>query len=111
MKAPPSAAPLTPCVHCRGFVPAAEEVCPHCDRPGPHGARPPLSRARLLGLLAACGGGALAVTLMACYGLPPCDSGDPGCSPPDFATVQDAADGGPSDGGCGDAPCGDGGKG
>lgn len=103
--------PLIPCAHCRGFVTAADERCPHCERSLAE--RPTGSRARLLGLLAACGGGALAVTLMACYGIGPCYDGS--CDPPDFATPTDAADGGSDggqrDGGCGDGPCGDGGKG
>jgi len=58
---------LVSCDSCHGFVPATADRCPCCDAP----ASPP-ARWRRLGraLLAAAGGGVMAMTLMACYGAP-----------------------------------------
>ncbi len=54
------------CNHCQGFCPATASKCPHC------GANPTRSRLRRLVRAGAhvATGGALAVTLMACYGAP-----------------------------------------
>ncbi len=72
---------LVSCRACGGFVPAPRHACPHCDAPVEHA---PARFARLARVLAlAAGGGALMLTLMACYGLPPCDKdedGDRACS-------------------------------
>ena len=57
-------AALLVCDHCEGLVPQARAACPHCDRPIGRGAR--LLRRLALG----AGGGALLMTLMACYGMP-----------------------------------------
>jgi hypothetical protein len=57
---------LDVCSACGGFVPARALVCPHCSI-SRHGR----SLARAIG--GAIGGGAIAFTLMACYGVPPCD--------------------------------------
>ena len=78
-------AALVACSSCGGFMRPTDAACPHCERPAA-----PVRKA-LLGLVALCGGGAFAVTLMACYGLPPCD-GKPGCYPPDLSNTP--ADGG-----------------
>src|SRR5437867_1648748 len=55
---------LDVCDGCGGFVPVAAAACPHCARTVRRGL------ARRLGG-GALGGGALAMTLMACYGAPP----------------------------------------
>ncbi len=62
---------LEPCSHCRGFLPRGAETCPHCAR------RSPVKKVCALG--AAIGGGAIAFTLMACYGMPPCKDGTRNC--------------------------------
>lgn len=72
---------LSSCPDCSGFVPGHLQACPHCA-PTPVASRvlPRLAR-RVLGLGT---GGLLAMTLMACYGLPPCDpddTEDPYCAP------------------------------
>ena len=72
---------LTLCSSCSGFLPHRATSCPHCDAPvaqrseGTGGA----SRARKLGRAIArvATGGAVAATLMACYGGPPSDYPDP----------------------------------
>jgi hypothetical protein len=94
---------LVNCSHCNGFLRATDTSCPHCERatgvaettarPGP---------GWLLGGLIALCGGAFAVTLMACYGLPPCDPREPYCAPPDLTPPADML--GCSDGGA-DAGC------
>jgi len=61
---------LRTCGACDGLVPAARATCPHCDRPVGRIAR--VARR----LATAAGGGALLMTLMACYGGPPkCEPG------------------------------------
>ncbi len=89
-------AQLSTCSKCSGFFSRKSARCPHCD--APKAASLPLGL-RALGLLGAVGGGAFAVTLMACYGCP-----DPYCgSPPtdDLGCKSDGgADGGTADGGC-----------
>ena len=99
------------CTRCEGFIPAALTACPNCTRFVPRG------RAAS-GFLAVIGAGAAAITLMACYGMPPCDrhvgdggTGATGCAviPEDDGGVPDDAgvktdagscDGGGADGGC-----------
>lgn len=56
-------ATLQTCPRCEGFLPSTG-VCPNC------GARP--ARA-FSGVLAVAGAAVSALTLMACYGAPPCD--------------------------------------
>jgi hypothetical protein len=65
---------LKTCVSCEGFVPGSAGSCPHC------GAAAPVSAPSALAgfgksVTALATGGAMAITLMACYGLPPCESG------------------------------------
>ena len=56
------------CSQCSGFVPPLVSICPNCSaRVGTIGGT--LGRAAL----AVVGGGAMSMTLMACYGLPPCE--------------------------------------
>ncbi len=63
------------CRRCQGFVPANLSACPNCATSG----RPGRAKAAWLMIL---GAGATAVTLAACYGLPPCDGADD-CYPKD----------------------------
>jgi hypothetical protein len=85
-------AKLGTCSGCGGFVAEKSASCPHCGK-----------RVRaLLGLAGGVlGGGALAFTLMACYGMAPCPDGQRDCHgmPPSPTT---------GDGGA--APAGDAGK-
>ncbi|MDI3283469.1 putative metal-binding motif-containing protein [Polyangium sp. 15x6] len=65
---------LKTCVSCEGFVPGSASSCPHC---GAAAEKVPSALAGFGKSLAALAtGGAMAVTLMACYGLPPCDPAD-----------------------------------
>lgn len=56
---------LTSCDDCGGFVPRLASACPNC------GCQTDRSRNALRVLLNVAGGGAVAMTLMACYGPPP----------------------------------------
>jgi hypothetical protein len=82
---------LSMCNACGGFVPAHQGRCPNCRSSRDRRAR---SIATRLGMLAGpIGGGAIAMTLMACYGMPPCADGSLGCyGGPDAA--HDEQDGG-----------------
>lgn len=67
---------LIACPSCEGFLPPAAAACPHCDTPSAARSSAPASPflARLgRGLLGIAGGSTIALTLMACYGAPPCD--------------------------------------
>ncbi|WP_437534458.1 putative metal-binding motif-containing protein [Sorangium sp. So ce726] len=66
---------LGACPCCDGFVPPGASACPHCGAT-PTAERVSCAQARhgIAGrLLAVASGGMMAVTLMACYGMPPCD--------------------------------------
>ena len=82
------------CTKCDGFVTGG--ACPNC------GARAPAPRTRsvarrLLRAGGAVGGGALAFTLMACYGMPPCSEGPSVCGGDDpVADAGPKGDAGPS---------------
>jgi hypothetical protein len=85
--------------------------CPHCDAPAPAIGR----ISRTLGVI--FGSGALAVTLMACYGLPPCDADDDRdrdgayagyCDDYNGITLHDCDDTNPAIHECADDPEGDG---
>jgi hypothetical protein len=57
---------------------AASSVCPHC------GARSARGRRRRLAVwLGLAGSASLGLTMMACYGAPPCEPGTSGCPNPD----------------------------
>ena len=58
---------LLSCPSCQSFVPPLTSICPNCSARAPVN---PLVRAAL----AVGVGSALSVTLMACYGLPPCET-------------------------------------
>lgn len=70
------------CSRCEGFVPAGASACPHCGASSK-------AFAKLGALGAALGGGAIAFTLMACYGRPPCPEGDRDCYGPHPPKAQD----------------------
>lgn len=96
---------LVSCAHCNGFLRAMDTSCPHCERPT--GA--PVAPTRpgvgiLLGGLMALAGSAFAMTLMACYGGPPCGPYDRRCEPqpdlkPPATDMLSCSDGG-TDAGC-----------
>jgi len=93
---------LLTCASCEGFLPRAASACPHCGAaaPAPAGKSGLNALGASLGTLAASG--AVAMTLMACYGGPPCDVGP--CGPPvtcDSGVDQDG------DGFCSDSDCND----
>ncbi|WP_257453923.1 hypothetical protein [Archangium lipolyticum] len=66
---------LSSCQKCRGFVPPASAACVHCGAPMAEAA--PRGGVLLKGLLGVAGAGVAAITLMACYGMPPCDAPPP----------------------------------
>lgn len=66
---------LTACPSCEGFLPPAASACPHCDVQLSKASPPFLSRLAR-GVLGLAGGGTIALTLMACYGAPPCDESE-----------------------------------
>lgn len=85
-----SRARLDPCASCKGFVPPRAEVCPHCRTTQARKAGL-FARLHLSALGGAVGGGAIAMTLMACYGGPPVDCEDyGGCFDPDARSLADA---------------------
>jgi len=61
---------LEKCSGCHGFVPASVSACPHCN----------LKRSKLAAVAVVLGSGAIAFTLMACYGAAPCAEGN-NCHP------------------------------
>jgi hypothetical protein len=71
---------LARCAACTGYLPALAAACPHCEAAV---ASPARSTARRL--LDLAGGGAIALTLAACYGAPPgyydVDHPTSGCDP------------------------------
>ena len=80
---------LDVCGSCGGFVPSAAAACVHCNA----SRRPLFERLRIGALGGAFGGGAIAFTLMACYGMPPCEDGSHSCHDfdADAGTELDAA--------------------
>ena len=67
-RAPGGEVKLARCT-CGGFVPTGRTTCPHC-------------RSTLGTIALAAVGGAIAFTLMACYGRPPCKDGQKNCDGP-----------------------------
>jgi hypothetical protein len=74
---------LDRCAACGGFVPFTKTSCVHC------GAGRAARRLKALG--ATIGGGAIAFTLMACYGRPQCKDGTQDCYRTPPASADDAA--------------------
>ncbi|MBU47083.1 MAG: hypothetical protein CL920_00115 [Deltaproteobacteria bacterium] len=71
---------MNQCPHCEGFITVEMKECPHCDTSLPSSS-PFMQRIKRFGLgrsiVAAAGGSAFMLTLMACYGAaPPCDMVD-----------------------------------
>ena len=68
---------------CGGFIPGSLTACPHCGLGVKESTRPTVRsvarRLRLGALGGAIGGGAIAFTLMACYGGAPCPDGTRDC--------------------------------
>lgn len=63
---------LNVCTFCSGFLPRVTQACPHCGAVAPSsGINGWRGSATVRGLVAVATGGAVAVTLMACYGAPP----------------------------------------
>ena len=60
---------MSKCSACDGLVPARQVMCPHCDAPVPAKRR----RSKFIAALSFASAGAVSMTLMACYGMPPCD--------------------------------------
>ena len=72
------------CRSCGGFVPGARRVCPNC------GAAVMGLNRMVRGLVAAVGGVAIPVTLMACYGTGTCvQEADGSCKDPCTQTLGD----------------------
>lgn len=67
---------LEPCGACGGFLPTVGETCPHCNAERAL----PAGRSKLGAVALVLGGSAIAFTLMACYGGPPCAEGN-NCRP------------------------------
>lgn len=96
----PSVPQLSGCPSCQGFNPPSATACLHCRQPldgGP--ARLALSWVASLWTLA--GASAVGLTLMACYGMPPCEDGTFDCydSPPDCDLTDAGTEAGSTDGG------------
>ncbi|WNG35058.1 hypothetical protein F0U61_16420 [Archangium violaceum] len=66
---------LSSCQKCRGFVPPASTDCVHCGAPMNESA--PRGNAMLKGLFCVASASVAAITLMACYGMPPCEEPAP----------------------------------
>lgn len=81
------------CSCCEGFVPANANRCPHCDIAAPR------RRSTLRTLRNIAGGGAVAMTLMACYGGGPARPMPPS-EPTNAATCADPNDDIDGDGYC-----------
>jgi hypothetical protein len=79
---------LSGCPSCQGFNPPATRACLHCG----HTLEAPTRRRSPGTFWALASAGIAALTLMACYGVPPCDDGTHHCQDPD-----------PADGGLNDA--------
>ncbi len=97
---------LSSCASCQGFNPATTATCLHC---GSALSRPLRRNGWGMSLWMAAGASITAITLMACYGAPPCEDGTYDCYdgpyPEDLDAGSDAGsdagrpDGGLSDGG------------
>ncbi len=81
---------LSGCPSCQGFNPPATAACLHCGQALTE--RPPRRWGRSLWAMA--GAGVAAVTLMACYGAPPCKDGGFKCYDPDIEEPDAGADAG-----------------
>lgn len=97
---------LSGCPSCQGFNPPSATACLHCRAPldaGP--TRLALSWVASLWTLA--GASAVGLTLMACYGMPPCEDGTFDCIDDNSGcdAVIGSSDAGSTDGGTGGTIC------
>jgi hypothetical protein len=74
---------LEKCSSCNGFVPQAADSCPHCSSKR-------ISRSSLGAVGLVLGSGAIAFTLMACYGAAPSDMREPKTPSPDTSATPNA---------------------
>ena len=81
---------LQSCSRCGGFMGSNAEVCPHCAAERPR-------RRRWAVALGLVGSASLGLTMMACYGAPPCEPGTNGCKTPQDTTKDSTVDSGVSD--------------
>jgi hypothetical protein len=80
---------LMTCSRCGGFLGPDGGACPHCQAPPA-----PSRRRRVAVLLGLAGSASLGLTMMACYGGPPC-TGQDKCAPlPDANGDTSGPDGG-----------------
>lgn len=89
---------LLSCSSCSGLIPGSGR-CPNC---GAAQARGSALRLMVRSVLALAGAGVAAITLMACYGMPPCDYHLPDGGPDTdrcYGNPGDHTDGGLPDGG------------
>jgi hypothetical protein len=96
---------LSSCPSCQGFNPATRATCLHCGRAF---SRLPLRRWGT-SLWMAAGASITAITLMACYGAPPCADGSFDCQGPDQEDLDAGTDAG-TDAGLSDGGLSDGGR-
>ncbi|HEX8536885.1 MAG TPA: hypothetical protein VF664_05430, partial [Cystobacter sp.] len=66
---------LSACQQCRGFLPPGSTTCVHCGTALT--AAVPRGGSGLTVLVGLASAGMAAITLMACYGMPPCDEPAP----------------------------------
>lgn len=86
---------LSGCPSCQGFNPPSAAACLHCGQSLE--SRPVASRRSAVGWWALAGAGVAALTLMACYGAPPCDHNNTNCyepETPDAGSNDAGTDGG-----------------
>ncbi len=89
---------LLSCPACAGFVPGGRASCPHCDAAMASGSSWTVRLARRLASM--IGGGAFAITLMACYGAMPRHG--------EYADGRDCQSDADQDGSCAPQDCNDG---
>ncbi len=74
----PSVPQLSGCPSCQGFNPPTAKACLHCSHPL-DGGPTRLAMSWVASLWTLAGASAVGLTLMACYGMPPCDDGTFDC--------------------------------
>jgi len=81
---------LVTCAGCGGFLDATAALCPHC------GVQPtPARRRRWAVLFGLAGSASLGLTMMACYGGPPCEGASGKCTDlPDATSDTSRSDAG-----------------
>ena len=87
---------LMTCTRCNGFLSFALRACPHC------GAQLDRARQVILAIAGLTGGGAISMTLMACYGPACVDESDSRCGNPGDDAAADARIDGRETGDAGD---------